>query len=433
MKNFLFIGSCSLILFFTSCYQNEPTAPEGDDHPNGKLFLKIDKANAPENVVWVEAFLTRQGYDTISGAMNLLSDSTADLLLENIDAGEWHLLVNATDSLSTILYSGETNIQVFAGFTTQVNLVLQPTGAGTGNIYIWVTWGIPSSNWIDHFGNPVLSPSGTYYETHGVGQGNILFNNGVYKMWYLGDAGANHNFVMYAESMDGINWTRPYAEPVLFPGSPGSWDDLSVHPGAVIFDNGEYKMFYCGWSYTDGPWHIGLATSVDGINWVKYPNPILYASGGWEYQLATSSVIKINDEYYLYYTGRNLPVLKIGLATSADGINWTRYASNPILNYNQPWEGTGVYYPSVYENNNTYIMIYMNQPGTGFGKATSTDAIHWIKEESNPFFTNLETHNHWADYKIAYPYFIRINNKDRIYYTGFSDYSSPYKIGFVTN
>jgi len=53
-----------------------------------------------------------------------------------------------------------------------------------------------------------------------------------------------------------------------------------------------------------------------------------------------------------------------------------------------------------------------------------------VKDESNPFFTKDQTHNNWANYKIAYPNFIRINNHDRIYYTGFSS-SGPYKIGFV--
>lgn len=141
MKNLALLNCFLLIFLFTSCNPNEPTSPGDDDQQNGKLFLKIDKANAPESVVWVEAFLTRQGYDTLSDELNILSDSTADLLLENIQAGEWHLRVDAKDSADVVLYSGETDIQIFAGFTTQVNLVLEPTGAGVGNIYIWVTWG----------------------------------------------------------------------------------------------------------------------------------------------------------------------------------------------------------------------------------------------------------------------------------------------------
>lgn len=431
MKSLALLSSFLLILLFTSCNKNEPTSPTGDDQQNGKLFLKIDKANAPESVVWIEAFLTRQGQDTISGEMNLLSDSTADILLENIQVGEWHLRVDAKDSANVVLYTGEADVQIFAGFTTQVNLVLEPTGAGIGNIYIWVTWGTPSGNWTDYYGNPILSPSGTYYETHGVGQANVLFINGQYKMWYLGDAGGNHKYVMYAESNNGINWTRPYPNPVLSPGAPGSWDDLAVHPGAVIYEDGHYYMFYCGWSDPYGQWDVGFAESIDGINWTKNPEPVLLGTNGMEYQIGPSSVIKIESTYYMYYYMRDLPYLRIGLATSTDRINWTRYSGNPILTYDQSWEGTGIYYPTVYKNNTQYVMIYMNGPGTGFGKANSTDGINWIKDEANPFFTIDDAHNHWADYKIAYPYYFNANNQDRIYYTGFIS-SGIYKIGFVT-
>lgn len=432
MKNFAVLCSLFLLFFMINCSQNEPTSPNTSDQKSGKLFLKIDKENAPDNVVWVEAFLTRQGYDTIFTALNILSDSTADILLEDIQAGEWHLKVDASDSANVVLYTGETSIMIFAGFTTQVNLVLQPTGAGTGNVYIWVTWGVPPiGNWIDFNGNPILNPSGTFYETHGVGQPNAILVAGVYKMWYLGDAGGSNKYVMYAESMNGINWTRPVSDPVLSPGSPGSWDDLAVHPGAVMYEDSMYYMFYSGWSDPWGSWDIGYAFSSDGINWVKHPTPVIYGTSGMEYQIGPSSILKMGTTYYLYYYMRSIPYLKIALATSDDRINWTRHPSNPILIADKPWEGSGVYSANVYEINGQYEMIYMNQPATGFGKATSPDGINWTKDTANPFFTKEQTHNNWAGNKIAYPFYVRINNKDRIYYTGFPN-SGPYKIGFVT-
>ena len=414
-----------------SCNENVPISPKENNQESGKLFLKIDTENAPASVTLVNAYLSREGYDSISNSLNLLSDSTADITLHDIQAGEWHLRVDAADSGSVVLYSGETDVEIFAGFTTQVNLVLEPTGEGTGNIYIWVTWGGHGSDWSEYNGNPVLSPSGSYYETNGVGQAKIIYIDGKYKMWYLGDAEGNLNYVMYAESSDGINWTRPFPDPVLSPGPLGTWDDSSVCPGDVIYDNGQYKMFYGGWSNPNGPWSIGLAISLDGITWEKYPEPILHDSSGAEFQLAPSSVQKINGLYYLYYTGRNLPYLDIRLATSVDGIEWTKYAGNPILIQDQSWEGSGVYYPTVYKHNNQYVMIYMNQLGSGFGKAISTDAINWTKDGANPFFTNKDTHNNWESYKIAYPFYSRINNQDRIYYTGF-DFYNIYRIGFIS-
>jgi hypothetical protein len=146
VKNLIFFCIPALILLFIGCSQNEPTSTNTDSQQIGKLFLKIDKENAPESVVWIDAFLTRQSFDTISGSMNLLSDSTADLLLENVQAGNWHLQVDASDSLGAVLYTGSTDVEVFAGFTVQISLVLEPTGQGMGNIYIWVTWGINRPN-----------------------------------------------------------------------------------------------------------------------------------------------------------------------------------------------------------------------------------------------------------------------------------------------
>ena len=44
-------------------------------------------------------------------------------------------------------------------------------------------------------------------------------------------------------------------------------------------------MYYNGYSDEYANWHIGLATSVDGINWTKHSQPILYGTYGWEYQI----------------------------------------------------------------------------------------------------------------------------------------------------
>jgi len=400
----------------------------------GKILLKIDRANAPSSVTLITATLSREGYSNISSTLNLLSDSTADLLMDNIPAGNWHLKVDAMNDSMVVLYTGETEVNILAGFVTNINLNLQPTGQGTGSIYIYVTWGGATTtnyNWIDNQTNPVLVGGNNYYDYYGIAQPVVLYDENKYKMWYYGDAGNAKKYVLYAESTDGKNWVK-HPGPVLSPGNSGSWDSWAVHPGAIIKENGIYKMYYSGWADQYGEWYIGLATSVDGINWSKKPNPILSSGSGWEYQIASCFIIKKNNQYYLYYTGRNMPYYSIGLAISNDGINFTKYSGNPILINDKPWEGTGILYPTIFWENNVYKMVYMNAQGTGFGLAQSSDGINWTKDPQNPFFRKDQTANGWGNSNIAYPNVVRVNNDFRIYYSGAANSYNPYyKIGFL--
>jgi hypothetical protein len=61
--------------------------------------------------------------------------------------------------------------------------------------------------------------------------------------------------------------------------------------------------------------------------------------------------------------------------------------------------------------------------------ATSTNGINWTKLDSNPIFKPQNTSNGWAYYDIAYPCFIKAGNEYRIYYSGWNQ--GMYKIGFV--
>jgi predicted GH43/DUF377 family glycosyl hydrolase len=430
MKKLLVLFALFVVVLFLSC-SNEITSPPTAN--SGKLQLKIDKQNAPESVVYVKAYLTRENFDTISGTLNLLSDSTADILLNEIDAGSWHLKVDAEDDSGLVLYTGETEVQVFAGFTSQVYLTLQPTGSGTGSIYINVTWGGPQNQtWMDYIYNPIITTSNSYYDSYGVTQPQIIVENGFYRMYYFGIVPGARKYVLYAKSNDGIIWNKPFQNPVLNPGDSGSWDSWAVHPGAVFKDDdNQYKMYYYGYSNQYDQWHIGLATSVDGINWIKYPQPIIYATSGWEYQIGSSSIVKKDGIYYLYYFGRSAPLYKIGVATSTDGINFTKYPGNPIITNTASWEESGVIYPSVILENSLFKMVYTNSTGTGFGLATSPDGFNWIKSGSNPFFTNLQTSNDWARSKIAFPHWVKLSNEMRIYYSGIRINSEEHRIGMM--
>src|SRR5262249_40891444 len=105
---------------------------------------------------------------------------------------------------------------------------------------------------------------------------------------------------------------------------------------SVLYDplDGLYRMWFTMHS-PGGPWGIGLALSNDGTHWYAYTkNPVLttgaaaFESNGAVY----AGVVFDGVQYRMYYTGINgCCTTAIGLATSPDGVTWTRYAGNPIV------------------------------------------------------------------------------------------------------
>lgn len=420
-------------LFIAGCSGDSVSQSPGSVS-NGSLSLKFDKVNAPSDVVFISVSLTREGFNPIFGNMNILSDTSATLSLDVIPVGQWHLKVEAKGNSMLTLYAGETDVIIQEGIITQVSLALVPVNQGVGGIEIFVTWGgggIVPSLWKDYSGNPLLSPGNLWWDFAGLFHPKVLYDGTGYKMYFVGLANASLSHTGYAVSSDGISWTRPSLTPVLSPGDSLAWDSRSAQAGAIIKENTEYKMYYVGWANHLEAWHIGLATSVDGVNWTKRPQPVIVATTGWEFQIVPFAVLKVNNLYYLYYTGRGIGNNKIGLATSTDGISFQKYSGNPILSASFSWEGIGITGGSIIQTDNGYMMVYAGKKDDAFGLATSTDGKNWIKDPANPVFKKSQTINGWGLFQIAYPHLTIVNNQPVIYYAASGYSSTPFKIGMI--
>lgn len=132
---------------------------------------------------------------------------------------------------------------------------------------------------------PLLTPSRDdpskpdYIASHFYG--TVLFDQGKYRMWYYGlgtgdtDSGFTVGPVCYAESEDGIQWSKPNLKQLEYKGSlennafklPGE----QMYGGHLIKDEKEpdpkqrYKMIYN--LHNGETWVFRSATSPDGINW----------------------------------------------------------------------------------------------------------------------------------------------------------------------
>ncbi|HEU5115673.1 MAG TPA: hypothetical protein VFT74_03275, partial [Isosphaeraceae bacterium] len=93
----------------------------------------------------------------------------------------------------------------------------------------------------------------------------------------------------------------------------------NVYAPEVLFDSGVYRMWYGGQGQ-DGHDRIHLAESRDGKTWTRRG---VVLDRGEANHVNDPSVVKVDGTYYLYYTRAAADVLdEIALATSKDGIAW---------------------------------------------------------------------------------------------------------------
>ena len=217
---------------------------------------------------------------------------------------------------------------------------------------------------------------------------SVLRVDGIYRMWYSGygvDAkGIEAWRIHYATSNDGIHWTKHGV--VLDCGGPESWESTGVAFPWVIRHQGLYLMWYGG--QRAGKYAIGLAKSWDGIHWTRSAaNPVLTA----DHSIVDPSVIfDAAGKRFLMWVNTLGDRYSCDLAFSSDGRRWARYEHNPVLKGGAPneWDEAGMYTVNVLRDGAGYKMWYavgLNGRGASLGLATSSDGIHWTKSPSNPF------------------------------------------------
>ncbi len=349
IKYLVVYGICWILVINCGATHQGSGGWKEDPGSGGHLFEKLDVINPGDNLFEPEVL-----------PKNAWGQQTAPAVV--VVDWEYYLWYSweKTDGIA-IEFTSSTDYTSFTRRDTS-------TDAINGGTVLWAT-----ESWE---GNYVEAPA-------------VLYEGGVFKMWYEGGDSAG---IGYATSPDGTNWTKE-SLPVLTPGE--LWEGGTVGNPTVIADpygsaDQRYKMWYDANTGTASG--IGYATSPDGIQWTKrdangrfddqtissdddnvvaqvlWPdddpeNPYgLYefdpgsvsAPFVLVYKSSTGSVV-----YKMWYAGETSDGdFNIGYAASSDGVNWEKQYYNPVVT-------------------EQYAMQSMLQPLMGYMHETDPTVIHF--------------------------------------------------------
>jgi predicted GH43/DUF377 family glycosyl hydrolase len=278
------------------------------------------------------------------------------------------------------------------------------------------------TNWAfaRHPSNPVLpAVPGTWMEAQ-TANPDLLLRRGTYFLYFRGQRDGHDRIgvaTIPREQFDGVTWQiRP--EPVIDVGPPGSWDEYHALDPATVEVNGTVFLYYsavCPRVHRS----ICVATSADGVTFTKHSgNPVVIGGG--------PEIVWRDGTFFLFYW-KDVPGstgFQLHLATSTDGFNFTPYQAEPILPVGPAgaWDSYTVETPRIALWDGVYHLFYCGSDRFSdypahAGLATSTDLIHWTKHPQPVFERGAP--GAWDEGAIWFTTVERINGTYYLWYEGY--------------
>lgn len=173
--------------------------------------------------------------------------------------------------------------------------------------------------------------------------------------------------------------------------APAGWIN---DPNGFVYFKGQYHIFYQHYPYSAewGPMHWGHAVSDDLVHWQTLPIALAPEDPMTENGVFSGSAIVKDDKLYLMYTGHHFFgdgdadhfFEDQNLAVSEDGVHFTKYEHNPVIQTKPMGNSDHFRDPKVWQEGDTYYVVLGGQnEQTKVGRVllySSKDLLTWSYE-----------------------------------------------------
>jgi predicted GH43/DUF377 family glycosyl hydrolase len=175
---------------------------------------------------------------------------------------------------------------------------------------------------------------------------------------------------------------QPTADNPIFEGrGKGFWDEHIRERGWILREGNTWRMWYTGFEGGGGNdgsiLKLGYATSADGIHWTRYPQNPIYDSAWIEDMM----IVKHDGKYFMFAEGK-YDIAQ--LLTSEDGIHWQAQGPLDIRQTSgEPISAGPRGTPTAWHEDGVWYLFYERRD-LGIWLATSKDTRVWTNFSDEP-------------------------------------------------
>ena len=222
-------------------------------------------------------------------------------------------------------------------------------------------------------------------------------------------------------------WSRDSDTPCVSLGPSGSFDDMHLFAPCVACENGIFSMWYCGsrGAVEDRVFRLGLATSSDGIHFTKHPEAPVYDFGDGKHSVLTPTLLRHPEGSVLRENGRLRMWFSSTDFVTGDGLHTLHETtSSDGLTWTSPSDAQleNLYAPTIIKEDQIYRMWYIDvrvDPWCiRYGE--SSDGVSWMIQDTPV----LQLDQPWEAGRLFYPTVLKLNGQYLMWY---GSYHGPEK------